>query len=91
MSRPRFFSVPSCENAPYTKTLRFVIKPFTCLESKSQKNAFFNAFFSLERRGESPSSLFFTGEILPKKIRNSKFKNEVIMGGSNSQKLGKAT
>jgi hypothetical protein len=28
---------------------------------------------------------------LPKKIRNSKFKNEVIMGGSNSQKLGKAT
>jgi hypothetical protein len=51
---------------------------------------FFNAFFSLERMGENPSSIFFTGEILPKNIRNSKFKNEVIMGGFNSQKLGKA-
>ncbi len=47
-------------------------------------------FFSLERWGKNPSSLFFTGEILPKKIRNSKFKNDVIMGGFNSQKLGKA-
>jgi len=39
-------------------------------------------FFPLERRGKNPSSLLFTGEILPTKIMNSKFKNEVIMGAS---------
>jgi len=47
-------------------------------------------FFS-RKKGGKPKQPFFTGEILPQKIRNLKFKNGVIMGVFNSQKLGKST
>jgi hypothetical protein len=69
MSCPRFFWFPSCENAPYKKTLRFVIKPFTCLESKSQKNAIFQCFFfSRKKGGETQAAFLSLVKFCPKKL-----------------------